>query len=317
MAKIACCHNCVYSYCDHEHALWSMSVGVLTWPACANHPDSLGRMRRVPARGICRNYRPRPATPAGEVKQIPLGEGLYACVDAADFERLSQWTWHLSGGYAMRRQKGKAIFLHREIVRPPKGMVVDHVNRNKLDDTRANLRVCTLRENACNRDKKRGSSSRFIGVRYRKDRDKWRAEIRFEGKPIFLGHFAEEIDAARAHDRAAVEYSGASARLNFPGEWPAERCQEVQAQRDAAEKEKGKSEKGKGKNKGAKARTRPAHEARRASGSVRAPGHRPQGTTMGKEGARPKAKGKGEKGKGGRRAHPARQKTQAGRARHA
>jgi len=99
MAKIACCHNCVCLYCDHEHALWSMSVGVLTWPACANHPDSPGRMQRVPARGICRNYRPKPATPEGAVKQIPLGEGLYAYVDAADFEWLNPWTWHLHGVY--------------------------------------------------------------------------------------------------------------------------------------------------------------------------------------------------------------------------
>jgi hypothetical protein len=220
MAKIACCHNCVYSYCDHEHALWSMSVGVLTWPACANHPDSPGRMQRAPARGICRNYRPRPATPEGEVKQIPLGGGGCAYVDAADFEWLSQWTWHLCGGYAVRRRNGKAIFMHREIMQPPKGMVVDHLNRNKLDNTRVNLRVCTHRENACNREKKRGTSSRFKGVGFRKDRDKWYAAIKFGPKPIFLGYFTEEIDAARAYDRAAVEYFGESARLNFPEEWP-------------------------------------------------------------------------------------------------
>jgi hypothetical protein len=246
MAKIACCHNCVYSYCDHEHALWSMSVGVLTWPACANHPDSPGRMQRVPAGGICRNYRPKPATPAGEVKQIPLGGGVYAYVDAADFDRLNQWTWRLRGEYAARWHKGKAIYLHHEIMQPPEGMVIDHMNRNKLDDTRANLRACTLRENARNRDKERGTSSRFRGVRYCKDRDKWRAQIGFEGKPIFLGYFTEEIEAARAYDRAAAAYFGESARLNFPEEWPPQRRQEVHAQRDAAEKEKGKREKGKG-----------------------------------------------------------------------
>ena len=54
-----------------------------------------GRMQRVPAAGICRNYRPGPATPEGEVKQIPVGGGAYAYVDAADFDWLNQWTWHL------------------------------------------------------------------------------------------------------------------------------------------------------------------------------------------------------------------------------
>jgi len=246
MAKIACCHNCVYSYCDREHALWSMSVGVLTLPACANQPDAPGRMQRVPERGICRNYRPKPPTPEGEVKQISLGKGVYAYVDAADFEWLNQWTWGLHNGYAARHHKRKVIFMHREIMQPPQGMVVDHVSRNKLDDTRTNLRVCTHRENACNRDKQRGTSSRFKGVGRCRDTDKWYARIMFEGKPIFLGYFTEEIEAARAYDRAAVEYFGESARLNFPGEWPPERRLEVYAQRDAAEKEKGKSKKAKG-----------------------------------------------------------------------
>ena len=230
MAKIACCHNCVYSYCDHEHALWSLSVGVLTWPACANHPDSSGRMQRVPPRGICRNYRPRPATPEGAVKQIPLGGGVYTYVDAADFEWLGRWTWHLRNGYAVRREKGRAILMHREIMQPPQGMVVDHKNHNKLDNTRANLRVCTRQENVCNRTKTGNTSSRFIGVYYCKDRDKWRAEIQFEGKPTFLGYFPEEIEAARAHDRAAVQYFGEFAPLNLPEEWPAERRAQVYAE---------------------------------------------------------------------------------------
>ncbi len=230
MAKIACCHNCVYSYCDHEHARWSMSVGVLTWPACANQPDSPGRMQRVPARGICRNYRPRPATPEGEVRQIPVGEGRYAYVDAADFDRLNQWTWHFHNGYATRRDRGKTIYLHRAIMQPPPGMVVDHTNHNKLDDTRANLKVCTQQENLRNSDKRRGTASRFRGLYFCKRTSKWCPRVKFQGKYIYLGSFAEEIDAARAHDRGAVAYFGASARLNFPQEWPAERRAPVYAQ---------------------------------------------------------------------------------------
>ena len=93
-----------------------MTLGVMTWPACANHPESLGRMQRVPEHGICVNYRPRLATPQGEVKQIPLGGGFYAYVDAADYEWLSRWTWSLRGGYAVRQEKGRIIFMHREII---------------------------------------------------------------------------------------------------------------------------------------------------------------------------------------------------------
>jgi hypothetical protein len=237
MAKIGCCHNCAYSYCDHEHALWSMSVGVLTWPACANHPGSFGRMQRAPARGICPNYRPRPATPEGEVKQIPLGDGFYAYVDAADYEWLSRWTWQLRGGYAVRIEKRKPVFMHRQIMQPPKGMIVDHKNLNKLDNTRANLRVCTHQENACNRSKKRGTFSRFRGVVYHKDYGKYSAHVYYKSEHFFLGYFTDEIEAARARDRKAVEVLGESARLNFPEEWLAQRRAEIYAQRKAVEKE--------------------------------------------------------------------------------
>jgi hypothetical protein len=230
MAKIASCFNCGYSYCDHEHALWSMSMGRLTWPACANHPDSPGRMQRVPQRGICRNYRPRPATPEGDVRQIPVDDGLYAYVDAADFDWLNRWTWHLMNGYAGRREKGKTIYLHRAIMQPPAKMVVDHLNHNRLDDTRANLKVCTQQENLCNREKRRGTASRFRGLYFAKRTGKWCPRIKFEGKYVYLGSFAEEIEAARAHDRGAVAYLGASAHLNFPQEWPPQRRAQVYAQ---------------------------------------------------------------------------------------
>ena len=264
MAKIACCHNCVYSYCDHEHALWSMSVGVLTWPACANHPESCGRMQRVPERGICPNYRPRAAAPEGEVKQIPLAHGFYAYVDAADYGWLSQWTWHLCGGYAARHCKRKVILMHRAIMQPPEGMVVDHQNHNKLDNTRANLRVCTHRENACNREKRSGASSRFHGVIYVKDRRKYRAGVYYEGEHLHCGHFTDEIDAARAHDRKAVEVLGESALLNFPEEWPAQRRAEIYAQRNTVANE-GKKVRRKQARPGGRPRPRVTGHKRRAT----------------------------------------------------
>ncbi len=231
MAKTESCINCVYSCWDRNQALWTMGVGVPTRPTCANHPESMGRNRPVPGGGVCRNYRPRSAEPGRDAKQIPVGDGLYAYVDAADYEWLSQYTWHLLSGYAIRCERRKAIFMHREIMQPPEGMVVDHKHRNKLDNTRDNLRVCTQKENAYNRSKKRGTSSPYRGVGYSKESGKWYARIHFEGKAIHLGYFIEEIEAARAYDRKAVELFGEFARLNFPEEWPAERRQEVEAKR--------------------------------------------------------------------------------------
>ncbi len=238
MAKIACCHNCLYSYWDREHTVECMGKGLMNWPACANHPESRGHMQRMPERGICVNYRPRPAQPVGDVRRIPLGDGFYAYVDAADYEWLSQWPWQLRGGYAVRMEKRKPIYMHRAIMQPPKGMIVDHKNRNKLDNTRANLHNCTHQENACNRSKRRDALSRFKGVGFNRDYGKHFGAIFYKGKRYFLGYFPNEVEAARARDRKAVELLGDVALVNFPEEWPAERRAEVYARPDAVKARK-------------------------------------------------------------------------------
>jgi hypothetical protein len=219
----------VYSYFDRGRWVATVGLGWPTRPVCANQPDSYGRLRRTPAGGVCRNYRPKAPTPEGDVRQISLGDGVYAYVDAADYEWLSQWTWHLCNGYAARYEKGKLILMHRQIMQPPKGMVVDHKNRNKLDNTRANLWVCTPRENACNRRKRRGAASRFRGVCHGRACSKWTAAIWFEGKLLHVGSFTDEVEAARAYDRKAVGLFGEKARVNFPEEWPPERIRAVYA----------------------------------------------------------------------------------------
>ncbi len=225
---IRCCYNCVFAYLDREHTLECYSAGLLNRPACANHPESFGRMRRTPDRGMCPNYRPRPGTPQGDVRMIPLGRGYYTYVDAADYEWLRQWTWTYHGGYAVRRTKTHMIFMHRQIMEPPKGMVVDHRNCNKLDNTRGNLRTCTHHQNAQNTPARRGRSSPFKGVG-RKNRDKWYAQVQWHGEPFYLGLFIEEVDAARAYDHKAVELYGEFAHVNFPEEWPPERRAQVYA----------------------------------------------------------------------------------------
>jgi hypothetical protein len=177
----------------------------------------------------CRNYRPKPPTPQRDVRLIPLSDGLYAYVDAGDYEWLSRYTWHAKDGYAARKENGKTILMHREIMQPPKGMFVDHADGNKANNCRFNLRVCTRAENQRNNRRKIGSSSIFKGVFYDRRRHKWRAKCLFAGKEHDLGHFDDEVEAARAYDRTAVECFGEFARLNFPEEWPPERRQQAHA----------------------------------------------------------------------------------------
>ncbi len=120
---------------------------------------------------------------------------------------------------------------------------MDHKNRNKMDNTRENLRVCTKQENCCNRTKKRGSSSRFMGVSYWKEGDKWESRIALHGKRTRLGIYKEEVEAARAYDYRAVELAGEFARVNFPEEWPAERIAEVHGKASESQPELKKSKK--------------------------------------------------------------------------
>jgi len=232
MAKQATCHTCVYAYWDPGLWMRSLGSGFPARAVCGNQPDSPGLMKECPCGGICRNYRARPPVPTGEnVKRIPLTKGFYAYVDAEDYEWLSQWHWHAhAGGYAARHEKGKLIFMHRQIMQPPKGKVVDHINANGFDNTRANLRNITPQQNSCNRSKQVGTISIYKGVDYDKKSDLWYARIRFHKEYLYLGCFHTEIEAARAYDRKAVELLGEFARLNFPEEWPPQRRAEVHAQ---------------------------------------------------------------------------------------
>ena len=217
------CYNCIYAVCDPELWLRAEYMGEPLLMRCANHPWWPGEMHEVPG-SACRNYRPKPKEPKGNVRPIPLGNGIYTYVDAADYEWLSRYTWQLvGGGYAGRREGRKLIYMHREIMQPGPGMVVDHKSRNRLDNSRDNLRVCTRQENLRNMSKRRGCTSRFKGVYYNKLTHKWIACIRIGAKNFALGSFDVEEEAARAYDRKAVEVYGEFARPNFPEEWPPER----------------------------------------------------------------------------------------------
>lgn len=230
------CHNCIYSVCDPELWLRWISFDQPIVPRCANHPFWPGQLHDVPGTP-CKNYRRKCEAPGGDVRLIPLAEGLYAYVDAADYEWLSQWNWHVtSGGYPARSGPGKQIFMHREITQAPTKMVVDHVDGNKANNCRFNLRVCTRKENQGNMRKQRGAYSRFKGVSYCKRHAKCFAQCDFGGRHRWLGFFDSEVDAARAYDHAAVEECGEFARVNFPREWPPERRAEVHAQWQEARK---------------------------------------------------------------------------------
>jgi hypothetical protein len=210
------------SQCVCATGVWN---GRREWRLCANYPGHEGELTHVSGTGIvvdCRKFGPRyevAPVPAGEaVRYIPLGDGHAAIVDAADFAWLSRYRWRATGGqwcYPSACIGGRNVLMHRFIMNPPAGKVIDHANGNRWDNRRGNLRECTQAQNLQNQRKTRGTS-RFKGVFWHKGRRKWLAVIGHLGKYIRLGFFTEEIDAALAYDCKARELFGAFACLNFP-----------------------------------------------------------------------------------------------------
>lgn len=154
-------------------------------------------------------------------KWIPLTKGLFALVDDADYELVNAYNWNVtaksrSGNlYVERRAGGRLLSLHRWLMNAPKGTQVDHINGNGLDCRRANMRVCSVKENHWNvRKQNRATSSRFKGVTWDKNRNLWMAKIKHNGKHKYLGRFSEQELAARAYNRAAEELFGAFALPN-------------------------------------------------------------------------------------------------------
>ena len=93
---------------------------------------------------------------------------------------------------------------------------VDHIDGDKLNNRPSNLRSATRSQNAQNKRSGKGSSSKYLGVLWIKPRRKWRAQIRIEGASCAIGHFTDEIDAAKAYDAKARELFGEFANPNFP-----------------------------------------------------------------------------------------------------
>jgi hypothetical protein len=148
---------------------------------------------------------------------IELTRNKKAIVDNKDYELLNQWKWKLlANGAAARNvwlkdeKKYVMIYMHRLIMDAPIGKVVDHINGNRIDNRRSNLRVCEHRQNIQNQKLRIDSKSGIKGVYLHNQNKTWCARFRRK----HLGVFKTPELAAQAYNREALKAYGEFARLN-------------------------------------------------------------------------------------------------------
>ena len=134
--------------------------------------------------------------------------------DLEDYDKIKEYTWFKDhskgkgGQYIVSSlwEGRKYLYLHKFVMNT--NNKVDHIDRNKLNCRKSNLRFCTSQENAMNTSLKSTNSSGVSGVSWRKDKEKWRAYITKDGKQISLGHFSTKEEAIKARLKGEVEYFG-------------------------------------------------------------------------------------------------------------
>ncbi len=151
------------------------------------------------------------------MKQIYLTQGKVAFVDDEDLEALSKSKWcYATVGYAVSRSSGELVYMHHCIIgKPPAGQLLDHIDLNKLNNQKRNLRFVNHSDSLRNRARfnRLKVGSQYKGVS--KVGEKWRAVISIDGKPKHIGCYPTELEAAHAFDRKAIEVYGDSMRRNF------------------------------------------------------------------------------------------------------
>jgi hypothetical protein len=130
-------------------------------------------------------------------------------VDKDTYDNLNKFKWCLSKGYACSTINGKNVYMHRYLFNSiPKNYVIDHINNNKLDNRKENIRIATRSQNSQNMHKKQNASSKYYGVTYHDK--KYIPSI----NNVYLGRYKNEDEAAKIYDIYSYLTYGKDAHTN-------------------------------------------------------------------------------------------------------
>lgn len=135
-------------------------------------------------------------------------------VDDSDYDYLSQFNWQC-GKDMMIKNHSHTVLMHRLILNAPNHLEVDHIDGNRLNNQRSNLRLCNSSQNKCNRGPRKDNKSGYKGVSWHKQNKKWTVRIKSPyGKYLSLGCYNDIKEAALAYNNAAKKYHGEFAFIN-------------------------------------------------------------------------------------------------------
>lgn len=158
------------------------------------------------------------------MRHIKLTKGYVTMVDDEDFELLNRFKWYSdvkpNGVYPSRKIStdgfSTSIRMHYYIIDVPEGCVVDHIDRNPLNNQKNNLRVASHSQNSRNRTKSKSkTTSKYLGVYWDKVNSVWKSQLRIKGMRINGGQYHNEEEAALAYNKYAKIYYGEFANLNI------------------------------------------------------------------------------------------------------